>query len=79
MRVKHIVTSTQNEVDSLFNIAMTSCLIVYPTVEEQSAAIHAAKSVFQTQLDTIIYEAYDVGRKLAEMKADYKDTESYVV
>lgn len=78
MKVKHVITSTQDEVDSLFNIAMTACLVVYPTIEEQTAAILSAKTVFQVQLDTLICEAYDIGKRLAKMRADAKDTFEYV-
>ena len=57
---------------------MTSCLMTYPTVEEQSAAILASKLLFQVQLDTYLAAAYKVGKKLAMKKADWKDTQAYV-
>lgn len=76
MKVKHSVESTQDEVDLLFNIAMTASLMVYPTVEEQSSAILAAKTDFQIKLDSLLGIAYKTGKKMSE--ADQKDTTSYV-
>ena len=78
MKVEHIVSSTSDEVDSLFNMAMTACLMVYPTVEEQSAAILSAKTEFQIQLDSLLCQAYKLGKKIDKVKADQKDTSMYV-
>lgn len=78
MKVKHTVTSTDDEVGFLFDTVMTTCLTVYSTIEEQSAAILAAKLHFKEQLDSILKDAFNLGEKIAMMDADYEDTKMYM-
>lgn len=69
MKVKHIVKSTQEDIDCLFDIVLPVCMASYTSIEEQTAAIYAAKDVLKTKLDELIYEAYKIGRKLAKVES----------
>ncbi len=75
MKVRHIVESEMEECEALYMVATTACLTVYPTVEEQNAAILAAKDVFKTHLDMLLAKAYGLGKKMED--ADTKDKAMY--
>jgi len=75
MKVRHIVESETMECEELYMIATTACLTVYATVEEQNAAILAAKDVFKEHLDYLLAKAYGLGKKM--MSADEKDKDMY--
>jgi hypothetical protein len=77
MKVKHSVETEDVEADLLYNMVTAICLAPYPTVEEQNAAILAAKLEFKTKLDELVLKAFKVGCKIGKKKADITDAAMY--
>jgi hypothetical protein len=66
MEVKHTTISAQDEMEYLFNIVMTACLEVYPTIEAQSAAIEMAKTHFKVDFNSYINESHKLGKDITK-------------
>lgn len=77
MKVRHSIETEDVEADMLYNMVTSICLASYSTVEEQSAAIMAAKLVFKTKLDELVLKAFKVGTKIGKKKADVSDSAMY--
>lgn len=77
MKVKHSVVTDDMECADLYTIATTVCLATYPTVEEQNAAIMAAKDAFKVKLDELVAKAFKLGSKIGKKSADATDTAMY--
>lgn len=77
MKIKHIISVEQTELDDLFDVVMKACLASYSTVDEQATAIAQSKEVFKVKLDMLVCQAFKLGKKVSKAKADTKDTEMY--
>lgn len=77
MKVKHSVMTEDSECADLYVIATTACLATYPTIEEQNAAILAARDVFKTKLDDLVLKAFKIGKKMGKKSSDTMDTAMY--
>lgn len=77
MKIKHAVILEEDEIDMLFDMVKDVCLMTYPTVDAQTAALESAKIDFETQLNRYMQKAFKYGKKIQKSKADTKDTEMY--
>ena len=78
MIVRHSIETEKAEADMLFELVSSICLAVYPSVEEQTLHVEAAKLTFKNALDEIVHHSFKIGQKVCST-ADEKDTEMYKV
>lgn len=77
MKLKHAVVVSDEELDKLYNIAVNACLIAYSSPEEQARGIMNGKVDFESMLNLYLHKAFKLGKKIARMNADAKDTKMY--
>jgi len=62
MKINHWIETNEDEVNSLYMMAITTATKTYATPEEQAAAILAEMPLFKTALDALVSEAYKLGK-----------------
>lgn len=77
MKLKHAVVVSDEELDKLYNIAVNACLTPYSSPDEQARGIVAGKVDFESLLNLYLHKAFKLGKKIARMNADSKDTKMY--
>jgi hypothetical protein len=60
MEIKNAVTTSEVECTDLYMSVIATAIVVYPSPEEQNAAIAAAMPKFKVALDALVTEAYNL-------------------
>jgi hypothetical protein len=77
IKVKHVAMANTLEIDPIFWAVVAATKLVYPTAEEEQAAMMEAKLVFEKEVHDIVSEAFRIGKKIGKYSADEKDTKLY--
>lgn len=78
MKIHHHIEVATEDIDSIFDAIVTTCLSTYPSTEMQTSALTAMKAQSLTWLESILNTAFKLGEKVGKTHASEKDTIWYM-